>query len=159
MQPIRQFILKLKVRNNIDMKALEKIISEQIANMEVNDLPAGMSEMQEVYLDRTEKDNSKWLNLITEALKTAKHFEIHCWNEEEEWIEVALKYGTMKESDWAYGKIITGTVTVEFSDMLLGLPKPKDTEIYNKMTPFFNVFFDNGFQSSHYGTEIYVEEK
>ena len=61
------------------MKALEKILTEQIVNMEVNDLPNGMSEMQEVYLDRTEKDNLKWLNLITEALKTAKHFEIHCW--------------------------------------------------------------------------------
>ena len=35
----------------------------------------------EVYLDRTEKNNSKWLELMTEALKGAKTFEIHCWNE------------------------------------------------------------------------------
>ena len=40
--------------------------------------------------------------------------------------------------------------------MLLGLPKPTDTEIYNKMTPFFNVFLDSNFDSSHYGTEIYL---
>lgn len=75
--------------------------------------------MYSVYLDRTEKDNSKWLELITEALKDAKTFEIHCWNEENEWIEEALKYGTLKESDWKNGS----------------------------------------FQSCHYGTEIYVEEK
>ena len=31
--------------------------------------------------------------------------------------------------------------------------KPTDTEIYNKMTPFFNVFLDDRFQSSHYGIE------
>jgi len=142
------------------MKALEKILTEQIANMEVNDLPSGMSEMQEVYLDRTEKDNSKWLNLITEALKTAKHFEIHCWNEENDWIELALQYGTLKESTWRYGKIIEGEVTPEFVTVILEIPKPTDIEIYNKMTPFFNIFLDNyDFQSSHYGTEIYIKRK
>ena len=54
--------------------------------------------------------------------------------------------------------MITGKVTQEFADMLLGMPKPQEIEFENKMTPFFNVFLDNGFQSSHYGTEIYIEE-
>ncbi len=116
-------------------------------------------EMYSVYLDRSEKNNSKWLEMITEAIKGAKTFEIHCWNEENEWINVALQYGTLKYSDWKYGKIIVGTVTPEFSNMLLNMPKPQDIEIYNKMTPFFNVFLDGSFQSCHYGTEIYVEEK
>ena len=43
--------------------------------------------------------------------------------------------------------------------MLLGMSKPQDTEIYNKMTPFFNVFLDDSFQSSHYGTEVYVVQE
>ena len=42
---------------------------------------------------------------------------------------------------------------------LLNMPKPQDIEIYNKMTPFFNVFLDGSFQSCHYGTEVYVEVK
>lgn len=50
---------------------------------------------------------------------------------------------------------VTGTVTDEFREMLLGLPKPLDTEIYNKMTPFFQIFLDDDFQSCHYGTENY----
>jgi len=141
------------------MKDLEKVLKEQIIGMKVNDAPACETENYPIFLDRTETDNSKWLELLKEALKTAKSFEIHCWNGEEEWIELALKYGTMKESDWTYGKIITGAVTAEFSDMLLRMPKPQDTEIYNMMTPFFNVFLDDSFQSSHYGTEIYVKEK
>lgn len=142
------------------MKALENILTKQIANMEVNDVPDGMSEMQEIYFDRTEKDNSKWLNLITEALKTAKHFEIHCWNEENDWIEFSLHYGTLKESTWRYGKIIEGKVTPEFVTMIRKMLKPTDIEIYNKMTPFFNIFLDNYvFQSSHYGTEIYIKGK
>lgn len=141
------------------MKELEKVLSELITDMKVNAIVDSGIEKHPVYLDRTEKDNSKWLELITEALKVAKTFEIHCWNEEKEWIEVALQYGAFKESDWKYGKIVAGNVTQEFANMLLGMPKPQDIAIYNKMTPFFNVFLDDNFQSSHYGTEIYIEEK
>ena len=142
------------------MKELEKVLIEQITNMEVNELPECVPKMQEVYLDRTEKDNSKWLELITDALKTSKHFEIHCWNEEIDWIDFALKYGVLKESDWKYGKIIEGEVTPEFVTMILSMPKPTDIEIDNKMTPFFSIFLDDySFQSCHYGTEIYKKEK
>lgn len=35
-----------------------------------------------VNFDRSENDNSKWIELITEYLQGAKVFEIHCWNEE-----------------------------------------------------------------------------
>ena len=67
--------------------------------------------MKEIYLDRSEKDNSVWLSLIEEEIKSANHFEIHCWNEETDWIDFALQYGTLKESTWRYGKIIEGEVT------------------------------------------------
>ena len=113
-------------------------------------------EKELITFDREETGNGKWKALLTEYLKTAKTFEIHCWNEETEWIELALQYGNLKESDWQHGKIIAGSVTPEFTSMLSDLPKPTDTEIYNKMTPFFNVFLDNGFSSSHYGTGVYI---
>lgn len=136
---------------------LEKALTEQITNL--RPAPAAPEEPVEfdaVYLDGTEPGNRKWLELIRERIKTAKSFEIHCWNEETEWIELALKYGALKENDWQYGKIITGSVTLEFIDMLLNMPKPTDREIYNKMTPFFSVFLDDNFQSCHYGTELYL---
>lgn len=136
------------------------ILSSMVAELnEIDEVSPCETELYPIYLDRTEKDNSKWLEMLVKALKDAKTFEIHCWNEEDEWIEMALKYGGLKESDWKYGKIITGIVTEEFSNMLLSMPKPQDNEIYNKMTPFFNVFLDDRFQSCHYGTEIYIEEK
>ena len=109
-----------------------------------------------VTLDRAETNNGKWMSYIMSALDGAKTFEIHCWNEEIEWIELALQYGALKDGDWRYGKIIVGDVTPEFVQMLLGQPKPVDTEIYNKMTPFFNVFLGDKFQSCHYGTELYL---
>ena len=140
------------------MKNLEKVLKEQISELKVNEISLCETQMNIVYFDRTEKDNSKWLELITKALESAKRFEIHCWNEETNWIDFALNYGTLKESTWRYGKIIEGTVTPEFVDMILNMPKLTDTEIYNKMTPFFNIFLDDGFQSCHYGTEVYIEE-
>ncbi len=117
--------------------------------------PAIQMFSESIYFDYTEKDNTRWLALITDALKTAKTFEIHCWNEETEWIALALEYGKLKESDWTYGKVITGEVTPAFTEMLLSQPKPADLDAANKMTPFFNIFLDDTFQSSHWGTEIY----
>ena len=117
--------------------------------------PAESKLTESVYFDYTEKDNTRFLALITDALKNAKNFEIHCWNEETEWIELALKFGNLKEDDWKYGKIITGEVTAKFIEMILAQPKPTDIEAANKMTPFFNIFLDDTFQSSHWGTEIY----
>lgn len=137
-------------------KVLEQLSTVQLDELKASEESACETEVYPIYFDRTEKDNSKWLELLKEALKTAKTFEIHCWNGEDEWIAVALRYGKLKESDWTYGKMITGEVTPEFADMLLTMPKPQDTEIENKMTPFFNVFLDSGFQSSHYGTEVVI---
>ena len=116
------------------MKDLENVLDEKIFDLKVNEVSPCETELHSVYLDRSEKDNSKWVEMVTEALKGAKTFEIHCWNEENEWIDLALKYGTLKDSDWKYGEIIVGTVTPEFSNMLLNMPKPQDIEIYNKMT-------------------------
>ena len=95
-----------------------------------------------------------WQDIVKDLSRNAKTFEIHCWNEETEWIELALKYGKIKEDSWELGKVISGDITEEFINMLVNLPRPTDTEIYYKRTPFFSIFFDNGFSSEHYGTEI-----
>jgi len=138
------------------IKEIENVLSELVMDLETApEAPDGAAPFELMSFDRSEKDNSKWIELISGYLKTAKSFEIHCWNEEAEWIALALQYGEFKNDAWKYGKIITGIVTEQFIEMLLNLPKPADTEIYNKMTPFFNVFLDDVFQSCHYGTENY----
>lgn len=134
---------------------LKKALSEAIMDLKPAPIPAEPVEFEMVTLDRSEADNSKWLSYITAALEGAKNFEIHCWNEETEWIELALQYGKLKDDDWRHGKIITGDVTPEFVRMLLSQLKSADIEVENKMTPFFNVFLDHRFQSCHYGTELY----
>lgn len=137
----------------MDFRELEKVITELVADLKPAELQAEPVQYESTTFDGCEKNNDKWIELISEYLVEAKVFEIHCWNEEPKWIELALQYGELKDDDWKYGKIITGDVTPQFIEMLLRQPKPTDTEIYNKMTPFFNVFLDDRFQSSHYGTE------
>ena len=139
-----------------EMKELINKIAALVDEMKPASVEPAESKLTEsVYFDYSEKDNTRFLALITDALKNTKTFEIHCWNEENEEIALALKYGKLKEDDWKYGKIITGEVTAEFIEMILSQPKPTDIEATNKMTPFFNVFLDDTFQSSHWGTEIY----
>ncbi len=99
-------------------------------------------------------DYEQWRSILREELASATAYEIHCWNEESEWIKIALQYGYKKEFDWSYGTVIVGVVNPEFVKLILGLPKPKDIDIYNKMTPFFSIFLDTGFSSEHYGTEL-----
>jgi hypothetical protein len=111
-----------------------------------------------VTLDGRDADYSRWLAFIEPWLARAKRFEIHCWHGEEDILALALPFGVRQESDWRYGCIVAGEVTPAFREMLLTLPKPTDTELYNKMTPFFNVFLDD-FQSCHYGTELFIPEK
>ena len=140
-------------------KELENELSALIIDLNsVTEVPIDTVLFESITFDFSEQDNTKWMKLISEYLIKAKNFEIHCWNEEIEWIELALHYGKLKDSDWKYGKIITGIVTPQFIQMILHLSKPTDVELDNKMTPFFNVFLDDDFQSCHYGTEIYYNE-
>lgn len=144
------------------MKKVDEKILMHLADLVMDLKPAqepisDSDPCESVNFDYMTKDNSAWVELIARYLKTAKTFEIHCWNEEQEWITLALQHGKLKDDDWKYGKIITGTVTMEFIKMILEQPKPGDIEIYNKMTPFFNIFLDDVFQSCHYGTEDYYK--
>lgn len=77
---------------------------------------------------------------------------------EQEWIDRALQYGKLLKSNWQWGKIIVGEVTPAFIEMVLGIPKPTDTELFNKMTPFFCIFLDDIFCSEHYGMELYQKD-
>jgi len=145
------------------VKDLEKALLDGIAALEpvpaeaVEAIIESMRDM--ITFDRDEKDNEKWKALLGEYLASAKTFEIHCWSDEPQWIELALRFGAVKDTGWRHGTVVEGQVTEAFTAMLLGQPKPKDIGIYNKMTPFFSIFLDNGFSSSHYGTEVYAAQE
>ena len=87
------------------MNSYEDTLKNLIGGMTVN--PAAQAETverQAVYLDRSETTDRRWKALVSERLKTAKTFEIHCWSEESEWIQVALQYGELRQTNWVHGK-------------------------------------------------------
>ena len=91
---------------------------------------------------------------MCKRLRGAKRFAIHCWADETAEIAPARRYGELCETDWQGGSVIVGEVTRAFAGMRLGLPKPTDTTVYNKMIPFFSIFLDGKFSSAHDGTEL-----
>lgn len=102
----------------------------------------------------------EWKKMMAAALKSSRHFEIHCWKDELEAIEIALAFGKVKDDPWAYGVMIAGEVTPAFINFILSLPKPPGNALEsNPMTPFFTIALDNGFWSEHYGTEWNWEKK
>ena len=137
------------------MKSLESALTDLISDLKPVPADVVPSECETLTLDGTETTNAVWRQWMEAALAEAKNFEIHCWKEEADWIRFALNYGTVKPSDRKYGTIVEGPVTPDFTRMLLTEPKPTDREIYNKMTPFFQIFLDDNVQSCHYGTENY----
>ena len=68
-------------------------------------------------------------------------FSIHCWSDEIDEINHALLYGSIQDSDWAYGAIISGKITPSFIDFILSYePAPcSKTGTKEKMTQFLNV--------------------
>jgi hypothetical protein len=62
-----------------------------------------------IYIDQLHRDNGWWKKLIRMYALSGVNFEIHCWNQETKVTELAMRYGTIKQSDWNYGTIIRRT--------------------------------------------------
>ena len=104
--------------------------------------------------DASQLSLNAWRELLTESLQNASRFAIHCWNDEEPWIQLALRYGQRRPVPWEGGTVIEGAVTPAFREMLLSLERPSDRDVYNKFLPFFSLVLDDSFYFEHYGTEL-----
>ena len=104
-------------------------------------------------------DDKRWWNdLVRACAIIGDTFEIHCWSDEKTEIQAALKYGHKVSTTWSGGTVIRGRITKDFLSFLTEAPKPTDTDIYNKMTPFFSIFFGGKLYSEHYGTEVTISK-
>lgn len=114
--------------------------------------------METITLDGPDRAGNleKWRGLIRQSARSARRFEIHCWEDEEDAIALAGRYGEEKATEWAHGRVFAGAVTPAFVRALLAQPLPRESEEAQKLTPFFSVFLDNGFSSEHYGTEVHI---
>ena len=99
--------------------------------------------------------NMGWQDVVREYASTAGRFEVHCWREEQEALALLLPFGQEEETDWQYGFVVAGDITGDFLEVVLSQPVPEDQDPFRKLTPFFSIFFDNGFSSAHWGTELH----
>ena len=114
--------------------------------------------MQSIQLISRIDNNRWWKDLFIHYASMGENFEIRCWDEEIESINLISKFGTVEKSKTTKEIIITGYITNEFIDLIVKEEMPKDQNIYNKMTQFFTINIDKSFSSAHYGTEIYIDE-
>ena len=146
----------------MELDAIFKELENKLAGMmdELEPVPcdAPVADCEVIAFDGTEKDNTRWKALMEEHLQTAATFEIHCWSDETAEIMAALRYGQKVKTSWSGGTVIRGRITREFLSFLTEAKKPTDTEIYNKMTPFFTIVFGDTLHSEHYGTEIIISK-
>lgn len=89
-----------------------------------------MKAIEILALDATEPDNQRWKALVEQYAKTAASFEIHCWNEETEWIALAAAIRQSQANRLGVWQDRSGQSRRNFLQMLLGLqsqPTPKFT--------------------------------
>lgn len=109
-----------------------------------------------ILIGKSVDEKSWWTDLIRACAVIGDPFEIHCWSDENDAINLALQYGRKVPSSWHDGTVITGTITKDFLNFLTYMPKPLEKEPYNKMTPFFTIQFGNTISSEHYGSEVII---
>ena len=114
--------------------------------------------MQSIQLISRIDNNKWWKELFKHYVQNGKKFEIRCWDEEKESIDLISKFGTVEKSKTTKEIIISGEITNDFIELILNEEMPKDQNIYNKMTQFFTINIDKSYTSTHYGTEIYIDE-
>ena len=114
--------------------------------------------MQSIQLIRRIDNNKWWKELFLHYASKGESFEIRCWDEEIESIDLLRQFGRVEKSQTTKEIIITGYITNQFIDLIIKEEIPKDQSIYNKMTQFFTINIDKSFSSAHYGTEIYIDE-
>lgn len=102
------------------------------------------------------REKKWWNEIVRTCAVVGDPFEIHCWSDERAEVKAALRFGHRVTSTWRDGTVIQGRITKDFLSYLTESRKPQDTDIYNKMTPFFTIIFGNTLHSEHYGTEIII---
>ena len=89
--------------------------------------------MQSIQLISRIDNNKLWKNLFIHYASKGESFEIRCWDEEIESIELISKFGTAQKSKTTKEIIITGDITNEFIDLIVKEKMSVDQNIYNKV--------------------------
>lgn len=104
------------------------------------------------------KMNNAWWNRVFLLLAgKCSRFRVHCWDDEVGEISRIKQFGRLLTTSWKGGVVIEGPVSASFVDSMVSFNITVPCNGYNGMTPFFIVELDDTFSSTHYGTEVFIE--
>jgi len=112
-----------------------------------------------ITIDNSVGSNQWWKDLCSLFARPGEYFEIHCWLDESEALQIARQYGSVACYGMPDLKVIHGTLTDRFISFLMNEDKPQDCDCYNKMIPFFTIRIGECFSSEKYGTEIILQSR
>ena len=102
-------------------------------------------------------NNDWWNQIFTLVAGRCSSFRVHCWNDEISEISRIKQFGNVLNTSWEHGVIIEGQISDSFIDSITSLYVATQRNGCNMMTPFFTIELDGVFSSSHYGTEVFIE--
>ena len=108
-------------------------------------------------LDATEPDNQRWKALVEQYAKPPLPLKSTAGTKKQSGSRLRCNTAITSKPIGRSARSFPGRSRRNFSKCFSACPNHRH-EIYNKMTPFFSIFFDNGFSSEHYGTELHVCE-
>ena len=109
--------------------------------------------------DSNVMDNHWWKKLFRMHAAVGEYFEIHCWNDEKDALQVAETFGKAACYTIPDLKIVHGHLTERLITYMEHCMKPIECECYNKMVPFFTIRIGDHFSSEKYGTEIILRSR
>lgn len=88
-----------------------------------------------------------------------EYFEIHCWKNENDEIQMASQFGEIACFDIPSIKIIHGTVNERFIAFILNEDILCEKKFYNKIVPFYTVHIGDHVSFEDYGARMILNTK
>lgn len=112
-----------------------------------------------ISVEKPSVDYQLWKDIFKIFADPGEYFEIHCWKNENDEIQMASQFGEIACFDIPSIKIIHGTVNERFISFILNEEMSCETKFYNKIVPFYTVHIGNHFSIEDYGTRMILNTK
>ena len=112
-----------------------------------------------ISVEKPSADYQLWKDIFKIFADPGEYFEIHCWKNENDEIQMASQFGEIACFDIPSITIIYGTVNERFIAFILNEEMPYEKKFYNKIVPFYTVHIGDHFSFEDYGTRIILNMK
>lgn len=112
-----------------------------------------------ISVEKTSVNYQCWKDIFKIFANPGEYFEIHCWKNENDEIQMASQFGEIACFDIPSIKIIHGTVNERFIAFILNEDILCEKKFYNKIVPFYTVHIGDHFSFKDYGARMILNTK